>query len=176
MTDAHESLSRDELLKLLDVYAKNWLAHDGCWFLAVEEALGTEKAIEFDIRSWERFAQAEAARIKRAFDLRGGLQALERAFQLRLYARVNRQEIEWRDADTLVFRMTECHVQRARERKGLPPFPCKPVGMMEFSRFAETIDPRIQTRCITCPPDPVEHTYCAWEFTLKDENSADDTD
>jgi hypothetical protein len=26
-------LSREELLLLLDVYAKNWLAHDGSWFL-----------------------------------------------------------------------------------------------------------------------------------------------
>jgi hypothetical protein len=177
MTDAHESLSREELLKLLDVYAKNWLAHDGCWFLAVEEELGTQKAIEFDIRSWERFAQAEAARIQRAFDLPdgGGLQALERALQLRLYARVNRQEIEWRGADKLIFRMAECRVQQARERKGLTPFPCKPVGVMEFTRFAETVDPRIQTHCITCPPDPVDHTYCVWEFTLKDENGANDT-
>jgi hypothetical protein len=126
MVDAHESLSRDELLKLLDVYAKNWLAHDGCWFLAIEEELGTQKAIEFDVHSWERFAQAEAARIKRAFDLpdSGGLQALDRALRLRLYARVNRQEIEWRGPDRLVFRMTECRVQRARERKGLAPFPC----------------------------------------------------
>jgi hypothetical protein len=178
MTDAHESLSREDLLKLLDIYAKNWLAHDGCWFLAIEAELGTEKAIEFDIGSWERFAPVEAARIKRAFDLPdgGGLQALYRALQLRLYARVNRQEIEWRGADALVFRMTECRVQQARERKGLAPFPCKPVGVMEFTRFAEAIDPRIQTRCITCPPDPVEHTYCAWEFTLKDGNSANGID
>ena len=175
MVDAHESLSRDELLKLLDIYAKNWLAHDGCWFLAIEEELGTQKAIEFDIRSWERFAQTEAARIKSAFNLPdgGGLQALDRALRLRLYARVNRQEIEWRGVDRLVFRMTECRVQQARERKGLARFPCKPVGMMEFTRFAETIDPRIQTRCVTCPPDPAEQAYCAWEFTLKDEHRAD---
>jgi hypothetical protein len=178
MTDPHESLSREELLTLLDVYAKNWLAHDGCWFLAVEEAFGTGKAVEFDIRSWERFAPIEASRIKRAFDLpeAGGLAALDKALRLRLYARVNRQEIEWRGADTLVFRMVECRVQQARERKGLSPFPCKPVGVMEFTRFAETIDLRIRTRCITCPPDPVEQTYCAWEYTLHDESRPDDAD
>jgi hypothetical protein len=72
MTGAHESLSCDDLLKLLDVCAKNWLAHDGCWFLAIEEALGTQQAIEFDIRAWERFAPVEAARIKRTFDLPAG--------------------------------------------------------------------------------------------------------
>jgi hypothetical protein len=34
----------------------------------------------------------------------------------------------------------------------------------------QAIDPRIQTRCVACPPDPrgQEHEgiWCAWEFTL----------
>ena len=29
-----DELSRADLLKLVRLYAKNWLAHDGCWFLA----------------------------------------------------------------------------------------------------------------------------------------------
>lgn len=154
---------------LLDVYAKNWLAHDGSWFLALEEAYGMEAAIRMDERAWERFAAAEANRIKRAFNLpdNGGLQALEKALRFRLYARVNQQQAEWRGDDTLIFRMVECRVQQTRERKGLPPFPCKSVGLIEFPTFARTIDPRIQTRCIQCPPDDLHlGGYCAWEFTL----------
>jgi hypothetical protein len=170
MTDFHDTLSREELLKLLDVYAKNWLAHDGSWFLALEETYGTEVAIEIDTRAWERFAVAEAKRIQREFNLPadGGLKALEQALHYRMYARINVQAVEWVDDQTLIFRMVECRVQSTRARKGLPPFPCKGVGIMEFTRFAETIDPRIQTRCITCPPDPVRGAYCAWEFTLKE--------
>jgi hypothetical protein len=169
--NTHDSLSREDLLKLLDVYAKNWLAHDGCWFLALEETYGHEAAVEMDIRAWERFSVSEARRIMRAFDIppNGGLQALEQALGLRLYARVNKQATEWVDENTLIFRMIECRVQVTRERKGLPCFACKPVGQMEFTKFAETIDPRIQTRVIACPPDPVGDFYCAWEFTLTDE-------
>lgn len=171
MADIHDSLSREELLTLLDVYARNWLAHDGSWFLALEEAYGLPAAIEMDRRAWERFAAAEARRIMRAFDIPegGGLHALERALRYRLYARVNTQQTEWLDAHTLIFRMVDCRVQATRERKGLPHFPCKTVGMAEFPTFASTVDARIQTRCITCPPDPVTHSYCAWEFTLADE-------
>ncbi len=169
--DIHDTLSREELLKLLDVYAKNWLAHDGSWFLALEETYGMEAAIEMDARAWERFAAAEARRIKRAFDLPddGGLHALEHALNYRLYARVNQQQAKWADEHTLIFRMVECRVQVTRQRKGLPPFPCKPVGLVEFPTFARTIDPRIQTRCIQCPPDELHlGGYCAWEFTLND--------
>jgi hypothetical protein len=40
-----DDLSREDLLKVIQVYAKNWLAHDGCWFLAMEEKLSMEAAI-----------------------------------------------------------------------------------------------------------------------------------
>jgi len=39
-------LSREELIKLLKVFAKNWLSHDGCWFIAAEEKYGLETAME----------------------------------------------------------------------------------------------------------------------------------
>jgi hypothetical protein len=69
----------------------------------------------------------------------------------------------------VVFRMIDCRVQSARKRKGLADHPCKSVGIVEYSEFARTIDPRITTRCIACPPDehPMDY-WCAWEFTLAD--------
>ncbi|MHA1513160.1 MAG: DUF6125 family protein, partial [Candidatus Hodarchaeales archaeon] len=53
------------------------------------------------------------------------------------------------------------------ERKNLPLFPCKEVGIVEYSGFASTIDSRIQTKGIACPPDPLERDFhCGWEFTI----------
>ncbi len=163
-----KDFSRDELLKLIDVYAKNWLAHDGCWFLAAEERYGMDAAVALDTKSWERFAAAEARRIMKAFDIpqNGGVQALAAAFQYRFYAAINRQAIEWVDDRTMIFRMLECRVQRTRREKGLPDFPCKPVGMVEFTQFAGAVDKRIKTTCIGCPPDDVTSFACAWEFRV----------
>jgi len=163
------NLPKEELVKLIDVYAKNWLAHDGCWFLAAEEKFDLETAIELDARSWERFAAVEARRIMNAFEIppNAGLKALEKALSYRLYAPMNLQKIEWVDEQTMIFRMVTCRVQDARRRKGLADFPCKPVGTVEFSTFAKTIDGRIETRCLGCPPDPVKDFCCAWEFRLK---------
>ena len=163
-----ESFSRQELLKLIEVYAKNWLAHDGCWFLAVEEKFGIETAIELDADSWERFAVSEAKRIMKTFGIAqgGGLDALEKVLPLRLYSVINPQETKRVDAHMLVFRMLECRVQRTRQMKGLPDFPCKPVGTVEFTNFARTVDPRIKTKCIACPPDVGADASCMWEFTL----------
>jgi hypothetical protein len=168
---AFDTMSREELLRALEMFAKNWLAHDGCWFLAAEEGFGIEAATELDARSWERFAATEARRIMTTFGIApsGGLPALEKALSLRMYSLVNAQHTEWVDnGRRLRFFMDICRVQETRRRKGLPDFPCKRVGIVEFATFAKTIDDRIRTTCLHCPPDALEGTYCAWEFALEE--------
>ena len=163
------NFSREELYNLLEDFAKRWLAHDGLWFLAVEGARGMEEAIKADIAAWEKFTVIEAKRIMKILNLEqgGGIPALKKALQLRLYAFINKQEIIDIDENTIQFRMNECRVQSARKRKNLPSFPCKPVGIVEYTNFAKTIDNRFETKCICCPPDDnPEEYYCAWEFKL----------
>jgi len=164
-----EDLSPEQLRGMLTDAALNWLTHDGLWFLAAEERFGMDVAIELDRRAWESFTVIEAKRIMRRHGIEpgGGLPALAKALGYRLYAFINEQEIAELTDRRLVFRMKTCRVQNARRRKGLPDFPCKSVGIVEYSGFARTIDPRIQTRCLGCPPDPhPDEWWCAWEFTI----------
>lgn len=164
-----DAFTRRELEGMLQDAALNWLTHDGLWFLAAEEAHGTPAAIELDKKAWETFTVIEAKRIIKRHGIQpgGGIPALAQALDRRLYAFVNQQEIVEQSDNRLIFRMTKCRVQTARQRKGLPDFHCKPVGLVEYTGFARTIDPRIQTRCIACPPDPhPAEWFCAWEFTL----------
>ena len=164
-------LPNDKLYDLLGDAARNWLAHDGLWFLQVEKAHGIDEAMRLDAGAWEQFTVIEAKRIIKRLGLPpgGGLQALKRALRYRLYAYLNVQEIIDVDDSTVLFRMNECRVQQARQRDQRPDFPCKPVGLVEYAGFAKTIDPRIRTRCVACPPDahPADF-WCAWEFSLDD--------
>lgn len=162
-------LSREELEYLLVDFAKRWLAHDGLWFQEVEKYHGIDEAIKLDAGAWESFTVIEARRIMDYLSLEpgGGLAALRKALHYRLYSFLNTQEIIEQDANTLVFKMNDCRVQSARRRKNLPAFPCRPVGLVEYSGFARTIDSRIETRCLYCPPDEhPEDSYCAWEFKI----------
>ncbi len=164
-----ETLSKKELLKIIDIFSKSWQAMDSSYFLALEEKFGMDIAIEMDIAAWKRFSPIEARRIMREFDIQqgSGLEGLKKALGYRVYARLNKQVIEEIDESRFIFRMEECRVQVARKRKGLPDFPCKPVGIVEYTEFARTIDPRIKTQCLGCPPDPhPDEWYCSWEFTL----------
>lgn len=170
----YQEMSREELLKALEMFAKNWLAHDGCWFLAAEEELGMDAAIRLDAAAWGRFAQAEARRLVAGFEIpaSGGLVALGRALSLRMYAVINEQHLEWSsDRSKLRFFMDVCRVQETRRRKGLEDFPCASVGTVEFSTFARTVDPAIRTRCLHCPPHTSEGKYCGWEFSIGDDDA-----
>jgi hypothetical protein len=155
---------------LIADFAKLWLAHDGLWFQAVENAYGLETAIKLDTEAWGKFSPLEAKRILERLGKQpgGGLDLLEEALDQRLYAFINKQRVVEKTDKKLVFEMTGCRVQDARHRKGLDSFPCKSVGIVEYSTFAKTIDPHIETRCLHCPPDSYNGEYwCRWEFTIK---------
>jgi hypothetical protein len=165
-------LDKETLVDLLEDAAKNWLAHDHLWFQAVEDQFGLDPALDVDRQVWKLFTQVEAKQIMRRLKIGpgGGIEALEKALRFRLYARINEQEIYQVDDRTLRFEMKECRVQSARERKGLPAFPCKSVGIVEYAYFAHSIDPRLKTEVIFCPPDlRPEGCYCTWQFNLQNE-------
>jgi hypothetical protein len=167
--DPWEGMSAESLRAWRCDAARLWLAHDGLWFQAVERRFGTEAAIECDRDAWERFSPIEARRILERLGASAGtgLDALDAALRHRLYAHLNPQSIERAGPDRLILRMLACRVQEARRRHGLPFFPCRGVGLVEYSTFARAVDPRITTRCLVCPPDPPEPgVACAWEFTL----------
>ena len=42
------SFSKEELIKLIEIYSKNWLAMDGVWFQSIEAKHGMEEAMFHD--------------------------------------------------------------------------------------------------------------------------------
>ena len=164
-----KKLPREIIEGMLEDFARNWLAHDGLWFLKSEADAGMEKAMLYDKQAWQDFTQIEAKRIMKRHGIgqNGGLEALAKALWLRMYAFINKQSVFFED-DKLILEMNNCRVQAARERDNRELFPCKEVGIVEYDYFARTIDSRIQTVCVHCPPDPHnDNYYCQWEFSVK---------
>ncbi len=155
------AFSKDELIELIEIYSKNWLAMDGVWFQSVERKLGMDEAMFHDAEAWKRFTVIEAKRIKEFLKLpdNSGIDGLAKALKLRFYANINEDKIEI-DGNSLTYTSVNCRVQRARERKGMPFHPCKSVGIIEYSGFAETIDSRFVCECISCYPDITDNSCC----------------
>lgn len=167
-----DSFSREELIELIETYSKNWLAMDGVWFQSVERKYGMEEAIYHDREAWKSFTVIEARRIKQFLSLpeRAGLEGLAKALALRFYGNINKDEIILSpDKKTLIYRTLECRVQSARKRKQMEFHPCKSVGIIEYSGFAQVIDNRITCECLSCYPEITDDSCCcAWRFTLNE--------
>ena len=90
-----DNFTKDELIGLLTDAAKNWLAHDGLWFLAAENRFDMQTAIDLDRDAWEKFTVVEAKRIMKRLGMEPGcgIPALIKAFDFRLYAYINKQEV-----------------------------------------------------------------------------------
>lgn len=165
------SLPQEALIDLIEKVSINWLANDGIWFQAVEQRFGMGDAKRCNDTCWTRFSPFEATRIKDLLGLpdNGGIPALKKALAFRMYAFINEQSVEEPSDNCLIFFMNNCRVQAARRRKGLPDYPCKSAGMVEYPSFAQTIDSRIVTECVGCPPDAhPEEWFCAWKFSLRE--------
>lgn len=163
------SLTKEELIELIDIYSKNWLAMDGVWFQSVERKFGMKEAIYHDEEAWRRFTVIEARRIKEFLKLpeQAGLNGLAKALSLRFYANINNDQILLEN-NTLLYRTLECRVQTARKRKQMELHPCKSVGIIEYSEFAKTIDNRITCECLSCYPEIHDDSCCcSWLFTLE---------
>lgn len=163
------NMPKDSLLNLLDSIAANWLANDGIWFQAVESSSGMNDAKRCNDSCWAHFSPFEAVAIKQFLNLadQPGLDGLKTALNFRLYARINTQSFIEEDTDSLIFQMNDCRVQSARKRKKLQDYPCKSAGLVEYTYFARTVDSRIKTECIGCPPDEhPEEWFCAWKFSI----------
>lgn len=168
MNNALESLSREQLIKLIDIYSKNWLAMDGVWFQSIERKYGMDEAMYHDAEAWKRFTVTEARRIKSFLELpdNSGIEGLKKALQLRFYANINEDKIET-DGNVLIYTAVDCRVQTARSSKGMDFHPCRSVGIIEYSGFAKVIDERFECECVSCYPDITDSNCCCkWKFTL----------
>ena len=164
------NLPRDKMLELIEGLSVNWLAGDGIWFQAVEASHGMLDAKRCNDSCWAWFSPFEAWSIKRFLGLgeSPGLIGLKKALEYRLYAQVNQQSFVDEEASSFVFQMNNCRVQNARKTKGMDDYPCKSAGLVEYSTFAQSIDSRIKTQCIACPPDDHPDEWsCAWRFYLE---------
>ncbi len=163
-----EQLSKADLLRLIELYAKNWLAMDGVWFQSIEQKFGMDEAMAHDQNAWRRFTEIEAKRIKKFLNLpeRAGIPGLKKALAFRFYANINRDEIIVKER-TLIYRTLDCRVQNARKEQGMAYHPCKSVGLIEYTYFAKAIDDRFSCEALSCYPEVTDTTCnCSWKFTL----------
>lgn len=162
-------LPLEKLLDFLFLHIRNLWRVDGLYFLGIEKKFGTEVAAEIDAGVWEAMAKIEAKSLQRMFNvaenpdvktiielLRKSSWALDQPFKT-VEASANRA----------VLSVNRCRTQETRLEKGLSEFPCKPVRFGYLKNFAKTLNPKVEVKCLVCPPDKhPKDEWCEWEFIL----------
>ena len=113
MAQGLDALTREELIELLEITAKDLIALDGTWFQSLEREQGMDAAMEHDRTAWRRFVPSEARRLKKLLGLSDscGLEGLAEALPLRCTSLANEWEIRWEDDGSLAFRITDCRAR-----------------------------------------------------------------
>jgi hypothetical protein len=163
------SMPAEKLLDYLFLQIRNLWRVDGLYFLGIEKKFGTEAATKIDARVWEAMASIEAKSLQRMFQagenpdlsviielLRKSSWALDQPFKT----------IETGARHT-VLGVDRCRTQEARLGKELAEFPCKRVRFSYLKNFVKTLNPKIEVKCLVCPPDKhPKDSWCKWEFKL----------
>lgn len=159
-----KELSKDELLTLLDAYARHTLATDGYWFMAVEDKFGYNTAMELDAKVWEKLAEAEGNRMLRALKLKErNVAAMLHALEISPVALTLGPKIKVESPHRGLVWFEDCRIQKNRMKLERECFICKPMGFVWIEGFARAFDPAIKVECVFCHPDPhPEGEWCKW--------------
>ncbi len=161
-------LTKAQLLKILKVYSLNWITLDGLWFSGVEEKFGMDAAVELDERMWSKQSAVEAHRMREALNITTkGPAGVAEAYGLLTACTGETFAAEYSGTpQKMRVRVPHCTAQEARQKRGKPIFPCKPVGLAIFKGLIKEVDPSVKLKCLLCPPDPVDGSYwCEWELS-----------
>ena len=69
LNETIRSMTKEQLLELMEIDAKDSVALDGVWFQSIERKFGMDEAMHHDQEAWKRFSPVEARRIKKFLGL-----------------------------------------------------------------------------------------------------------
>ncbi len=160
-------LSQEELVGLIEAYAKLYTALDGLWFLSVEEEYGHDVATKLDIKVWESLAPREAKRLSDVSKAaEGGIEAVIEALKLRPTFLTKEYEVI-KEGNRAIVRVTKCRSLEAMERDKRDVSSCIRLLESVYPKFANSIDNRVKLQVRKAPPrESAGGTCCEWEIEI----------
>ena len=165
-----QELPAERIPEYIFLQLRNLWRVDGLYYMAIENAYGTEAATKIDAQVWEVMGKIEARHLKDFLRVQeNDLPSMMHALGYTSWALdLEDKEIEVQKNHAII-RNIHCRVQETRKAKGLREFGCKPVRLGFLQAFAKEFNPHIVVNCTVCPPDlHPEGLWCEWEFTLKE--------
>ena len=167
-----EGLSRAELIELVRLYSRLFLALDGFWYLAVKEIVGEDKANACDFWVWDKYSRYEFKRLIPLCNIKGNdLQAFATAMSFSPWISNLNCRFALEGKDRLTFTVLECPTLEALKREGMGrenTF-CQQVEPQLFQIIIQSFNPKGKATPVELPPETNQADICCrWRFSIEE--------
>lgn len=167
-----EELSKAELIELVQLYSKLFLAVDGFWYLAVKALVDEDTATDCDFWVWEKYTPYEMKRLKQLRNVEGNdLEAFATILGFSPWFTNLKYRYIHEGENRLNFTVLECPTFRAliREGAGRENTICHKVDPHLFQIMIQSLNPKGKVIPIKLPPDTSEDGICcSWQFSIEE--------
>jgi len=167
-----ERLSKEELLELVRLYSKLFLAVDAFWYLAVREKVDEDTATACDIWVWEKYTPYEFKRLIPLRNVKGSdLEAFATVLGFSPWFANLEYSLTREGENRLSFTVLECPTLQAlkREGAGRENVICREVDPKLFQIMIQCFNPSGKARPIELPPETYGKSICCrWQFSIEE--------
>jgi len=172
LTGQLEALSKTELVELVGLYSRLFLAVDGFWYLAVKELVSEDMATACDLWVWDRYSPYELKRLIQLRSIKGNdLKAFAKCFGFSTWFSNLAYEFTEEAVNKLTLTVLECPTLQALEREGTgrENTICRQVDPKLFQMYIQSFNPRGKAVPIELPPRMSGASVCCrWEFIIEE--------
>jgi len=167
---SHQKLSRETLLKLIDVYCEYIRKIDGFWYVIVMDRWGNDQAVDCDIAVWERVKPFELKVITEALNIRGhDVISFMKYAQASPWVALTDYTIDIKNENQAVLTHQACPTLFALEREGTgrEERQCREIDARFFRMMAQFFHPNMEASPLKLPPRKNSTDICCqWKFKL----------
>lgn len=167
----HDALSKDTLLRLLDMYREYILRIDGFWYLAVMEKRGNDAAFERDLAVWERAQLYELKTLTNLLNIHGDdVLTVMKYMQANPWLQLCEYRIDVRDRNWATLTKFTCPTLFALEKegRGREERQCREITPRTFETISHFFNPHIKITPLRVPPRTYyDDCCCQWEFKVE---------
>ena len=167
-----EDLSKAELVDLIQLYSKLFLAVDAFWYLAVKEKVDEDTATACDIWVWEKYTPYELKRLMPLRNIKGSdLESFATALGFSPWFANLDYSLSREGENRLTFTVLKCPTLEAlkREGSGRENVICRQVDPILFQIMIQCFNPSGKVRPIELPPETYGKSICCrWQFSIEE--------
>ena len=165
-----EKLSRSELLGLVKLSSRMMIMLDGLWYLSLKDAADNDRALEANIRVWDRVMKFYVGELANLLGVQGrDVADYMKVMDPRPDGLVIEETVQILNRNDAIRTVAYCPTVAALEKEGQgrDAIHCTASCRIIRGKHSKLFNPAIKVSCLKVPPRKGRNDiYCQWEYTI----------